>query len=65
MGDNFPHVIEGILGRLAGAGTSAGRRGSGAASFLGSAVTQHIWARLPQNRWEPVGVSAGGSEPWP
>lgn len=69
MGDNSPHVVKGILGWLAGAGTSAGRPGtlpapcprpgSGAARARvisgNRAVTQHIWSRLPQNRWEPGG----------
>lgn len=71
MGDNFPHVIKGILGLLAGAGTSAVRTGGrclclarmrgagppGADVISGNrAVTQHIWSRLPQNRWEPGGA---------
>lgn len=75
MGDNFPHVIKGILGLLAGAGTSAMRAGGcclllahtrgagppGANVISGNrAVTQHIWSRLPQKRWEPCGAPS----PW-
>lgn len=54
---------------LLGARGRCPRQGSGAARARlisgNRAVTQHIWARLPQNRWELVGASAGESEPWP